>query len=62
MIFYQPEKSSPLYKLWPEGVAGRVVHQALDLFHIRVKLPGHTAMNPSTAMIVVPKDRCEAIP
>jgi hypothetical protein len=61
MIWYQPELGSPLHKLWPNGVAGEITHRALDWVHLRVRLEGHTKLNPRTAMIVVPWKRCKVM-
>lgn len=58
MIHYTPAAESPLSGMWPEGVSGELVDWHDRYFHIRVKLAGHTDLNPSTAMVVAPMERC----
>jgi hypothetical protein len=60
-MFYQPLANSPLYKLWPEGVTGEMIHTNRDRVHIRVPLEGHTERDPKTATIVADWDHVTVI-
>lgn len=61
MIKYTPPRDHPLAEHYPNGIIGELVSTDGDMAQIRVKLRGHTGMNPSVAVLVVSKDRVEEI-